>query len=244
MIVALAVVARLVAPTTSSTITVSDVDTSARSALEWFSGVRVLPRDETRRGFDDLRSCGTDDRCIAARLEQEAIDRALYVVASLETGFVSVELFARGRVGAIATEVAPIEGSVERAVGAAVAGAMRSAGHRRGARLVVDVEPREATARLGTIAIAPGDSTVVEAGLSAIDVSASGFVSERREVELTEGRETVVRVELEAEESIVESWWLWTVVGIVAASAIVVPIVATRSSGGPQPFCYGQACER
>lgn len=244
MLRVLAVVARLVAPMPGD-VTSGDVEAAAISSAEWFVDLRLLSRADTLALDPSLRACGTNNRCISAELEKRGIDRVLYVVASLESGFATAELLERSSSSAIATEAIEIEGSVGRAVADVVTRALSAAGHRRGARFAVDVTPENAIVRVESSTIASGEQIVVASGKQQIAVSAPGFTAERRTLELEPGQELAIHIRLESapgtddDESIFGSWWLWGGVAVAAAAAIAVPLIVFSSPGDPNTFCYG-----
>ena len=239
VLVVLAVLARLIPPTASSTVTAADVEAAASSAALWFADVRLLPREETSALEAELRSCAIDDRCIAARLAQREVDRALYVVVNLEAGFATAELLSRSADAPVATRAVAIDGPVDRAVDKAVTGALEAAGHRRGARLAIEIAPEDAIVRVDSSTIAAGEPIHLARGAHAIHASASGFVAQQRQIELAPGDDVVLHLALEEESGILGRWWLWTAIGVAAAAAIVIPIVALRSSNGAHMVCYG-----
>lgn len=174
----LAIVARLVAPA-GSELTVVDIENAARSAAEWFVELHQLPRAKMSAELDArVRDCGTDNHCVAAALEEQAIDRVLYVVVNVETGFATAEVLGRSAGTPLATEAIAIEGSAGAAVNAAVTRALIAAGEQKGARLVLDVAPVTAIVRVSRGAssstVAAGEAIFLPAGTQKIEANAPG----------------------------------------------------------------------
>ncbi len=234
-------VARLIAPTSSSTIAVGDVETAARSAAGWFVDVRLAGRDLSGALDADLRSCALDNRCFGEHLRQRGIDRALIVVVNLDASVATAELLGRDSGVALATKAVGLESGVERAVQAAVTAVLSESGERRGARLLVEVTPLGAEVRAGELEVPAGEAIYLPPGRCAIEASAAGFRSASRSIELASGDDVSLRLELEEERSVWRSWWLWTSVGAAVTAAVVVPVVALRPAG-PATICYGERC--
>ncbi len=233
----LAVVAHLVAPAASSTVTASGVESDAMAAAEWFVDVAVVPRERMLGAVEaELRGCGADNRCLAARLDQHGIPEALYVVVNPSAGVVTSELVVAG-----ISELTPIEHGVERAIADSVRRTLTSAGHRLGARVTVEVVPPEAIVR-SSAGITNGVPKVVPPGRIEIEASLAGYATERRELDAAAGSEQTLRIELE-QESVLASWWLWTIIGTAAATAIAVPL-GIALSAPTHEFCHASLpCE-
>ena len=232
----LAVVAHLIAPATSTTTSSSEVETLALSAATWFYDLEVLPREKVRGALEtDLRACGPDNRCASARLAQHGIDSALYVVVNLEARFVTIEVVKQREV---VSEITPIRADVAQAITTAVRRALGQAGHRLGARMAVEAAPAEALVRLGS-SLAPlpvGAPVVLAPGRHVLEISLDGFETERREVDLSAGEDRIVEVTLRERESVLSSWWLWSLVGVAVVSAVSVPL-AVRFSDRSHTVC-------
>jgi hypothetical protein len=239
----LAVVAHLVAPTTSSTTSATDVEAAAMAAAQWFVDIELVPAAKLRGTLGtDLRACGVDNRCAAARLGQHGIDRALYVVANLATGVLTVEVLRADPAGVAATELGQIGKDVDAAIAASVRRALIAAGHRLGGRLLLDVTPAEASVQIGTSSVSSSSPIVFEAGKHTLEVRLSGFESERREVELVAGKDLSLQLTLLEEPSVLSSWWLWTIVGVAAAAAVAVPLAVVYGRG-TDTVCHGNPPE-
>jgi hypothetical protein len=223
------VVAR-VAPLATATVSASMLESAAIAAARWFVDLAIAAPGDVPRGLEEeLRGCRNDNRCVGARLQAAGIDRALYVVANVESRpvLLSVELIAADTGRSIATELSPVRGSLSDVVGLSVRRLLSSAGHSLGARLLVDPQPVDA--RLALDPAAPLEArvpSVVPAGRYRLLADAPGHRREERELELEPGGEVTIELTLE-EKAVLETWWLWTIVGaavVIGAGAGIAAV--------------------
>jgi hypothetical protein len=235
----LVVLSWLVAPVATSSITAPDVEAAAVARASWFTDIELVARSSIPPLDQDLRTCGADTRCAAARAEQHGIDRLLYVIANISDrpGLLTVELVDAETKRTIANEVAALSGlDTAKLIGSSVEKALASAGHQLGARLTVNAHPADTvivtdpsgrTPFAGSAVLAPGDYEVI--------ATREGYETERRTVALERGADVVLDLPLEEEGSVLTSWWLWTTIGVAVAAAVVIPVVVLRE-GELDPF--------
>lgn len=240
------VFARCVAPPTS-TLAVSEVELAAAAAVGWFVDLALVPRGRAGHALDqELRACGTDDRCAAARLSKHGVERGLYVVVDSIAGLASVEVVDADRGRVLASDLVPLEPDLG-VVEPLARKVLVEAGHRLGGRLIVEVTPSDAAVVIDPPgdAVVPGAPVTLAPGPHAIEVSAVEYETERRTVELRAGAVEILELDLEEESSVVSSWWLWTIVGVaVVAGGATLAAVLSRSGDDTVSACYASPGER
>lgn len=84
----------------------------------------------------------------------------------------------------------------------------------------------------------PGPTADLPIGVHTLEVAKAGFVTDRRDVVVSRGETTVVRVELE-EQPLLSQWWFWTAVGggsaVALAAGATIGTVAILALGEPPP---------
>ena len=225
-------IVRVVGPPETTASVTSDIERGTRTALAWFIDARpIADRQERAAATRAIRACGDDNRCVAARLRQYAIDRGVYVVANLAVtpALVTVEVLDSAGGRTVGRTLANLDTAQVRPVTKrAVAKAMRKAGHRLGGRVDAQGTPGDAELVLQNAA---GDfvdvAALLEPGTYRLDVQRDGFESDNQPVEVRPGRTAAVTFRLEEKDPIWTKWWLWTAAAVVVGGAVTAAVIAT-----------------
>jgi hypothetical protein len=192
--------------------------------------------------------CRGDPRCVAARLAEASVDLVLLVGVNhrLKPALLSVQLIDVRASKTLSSEAWP-ESEAGDGVAAELVAELRRAldraGHPLGARLVLDLLPREAAAEAGEVHLPPGlgpIEAVVPVGRRHLRIWAEGHQSAERELDLEAGKELSLSIQLEKESSVWSSPWLWIGVGAVAGGAVGTALFL-RGHGDPSyTICQGK----
>jgi hypothetical protein len=222
----------------------------AASAASYALGLTIVAASEmleTKLG-DQIRDCGAEVRCIAARLKNADVALALLIVADLglRPPLVTARVVDAEREKVISTSIAEVSaGGLSLAVKTAAAKSLERAGFVIGGRLAIDTSPPSARVQIGHSST-PGTPNlfVVGAGVHEVSASHDGYTSTSTRALVRAGRDTRVWLELAPSESILGSPWFWVAVaGVALAAGGAVFFFAPGS--GPRPLCQSRdgTCE-
>jgi hypothetical protein len=172
-----------------------------------------------------IRSCGPELSCICAASSSLPADLLLVLLASVDRDpvLLGVRLIDRNicKIVGQAVKEAKADAELGPVVTALAAGVLEKSGYPRLARVKFQLEPADAIVAAPdsmSMDYADAKSFTGKPGKHTVVVSANGYIPQTIEVELDGEKE--MRVSLDAEASIIESPWLWIIVGVAAAGAV------------------------
>lgn len=174
---------------------------------------------------DELRDCGADARCVAARLDRAGIDVGALLVVNLtaQPPLIALRLIDTARSVVLAERATLVRAGPESllaVVGAEFAELLQSGGYPMSGRVALEVVPAEVKVRVEGEEVA-GSVFVVSPGQRQISISADDYVETSTSVRVTALQESRVVLRLEPEPPIYASPWFWAGAVAVIAGAVV-----------------------
>jgi hypothetical protein len=230
--------------------TISSIYDDVAAAAVMRIGVRVISYEEmfaaSEEGLGDrVRDCGSDTACVASRLRlfNARLGLVLVLDFSSKPALIRLQLLDTGDSRLVQASVGEVSGGKEE-ISANIrkrAGELLDAAkYTRAGRVLVDVSPPNARVSLGGLEPDPGTPnrfTVAPGSYTAI-AALDGWSSAQGQVTVESGQEAKISLELNEETSILESPWLWAVIGAVAIGTGIGIAVATDKD--PKVLCLVQ----
>jgi hypothetical protein len=197
------------------------------------------PRESERR----IEDCGTDASCLASFLSAFDARYGLLVVLNfaLPPPLIGVRLVDTHERRIVASFAGPAERDPIAAVKAQVGRMLDEAGHRQLGRVLVRTDPADAEV---SIENAVPRSTaphvyLLEPGTHRVSARREGHQDASATAEAKAGEHLELQLELPKieETRVLESWWLWTIIGGAVVAGTVTAIVLTTR--GPDQICVG-----
>jgi hypothetical protein len=217
--------------------------------LSFRLGVRAVAKQALESPHSEIpqaiRACGSDDGCVVARLEASDISAGLLAVLNLSSSHPLLSLRIVRRGGARAQLVEPVKPG-ERSMIRALAGRLFDrAGWPLAGRIAVETSPVDAKVTVLDASSAEpdleGNVFKVPPGVVRVLAERDGYLREESSVHVTAGREERVILELKRQASLLESPWLWVIIGVAAAGA-GAGAVAIGTNRAKSCFCIGPPC--
>lgn len=204
-----------------------------------------------------VKDCGPDVPCIARRLRALRARWGLVIVLdrTLSPAVLGLQLIDTNNselIGRTVDELGDDESALKRIENRSRE-LLTRAGYAERGRIVVQVEPAEATVKLSGDASTPArphhpvgrpePTWTLPAGQYQITASHPDFVPQSQTVDVHNGREARLIIMLEEEKTIWSSPWLWVAVGVVVAGAVTATALATSPADSRICVSYeGRPC--
>lgn len=224
-----------------------------------FSLPHTIERTRLRDRLD-ASTCGSDARCLAARIAEAGARRALLVIVDRRSSpqVLRAEIIdgTKGLARASASvriEPARRGEALADAVRSSVTRVLSEAGYVLGGRVVVETFPEDADVAID--GVFPGSrrdfrpsnprdvgareslrwgsrqvTFTVQAGVHVVGVERDGHAASSTEVVVRSGAETRVKVVMARARSLIESPWLWAGIGALLIAGATATAVALRSN--------------
>jgi hypothetical protein len=232
----LGIVSNLVAPPDKDPeLTALGVHDACAHVASFAARLIPLSRSEMLQGEldEELRDCGSDARCISARLEAAEIDLGAILVVNLavEPPLITMRLIDTERRAVLAeraTAVARGDRTLAQLVSSEFAELLERGGHPALGKLIVEAAPVEAQVKIETAPdarlSAPG-AFILPPGRHRITASADDHADTSTSVLVERLRESRIAMRLEEDAAIWESPWFWAAVAGAAAAGVAAGLI-------------------
>lgn len=213
----------------SAVISGADLAITHRASVAMIRPEEVFSRADAATRAED---CAGELRCLSGWLEGVKARLGVVVIVSAARDRVSLELIDAAEQRTLGQRTGAFSGGALRdRVRAWLSELLDAAGHPELGRLQVIVPP-DAALRLDGVPVAITDSKAelaIARGVHQLVVTAPGHLPRELEVSVEQGQTRSLKVELEAEPTLLESPWLWIGVGAVAvATGALIGVLAAR----------------
>lgn len=234
------VVARHVGEPPVDSTSVLELEAAGAAAVAWFPALAARQRRDLEVSDEHLRGCGPDPQCLARVLEPTDVRHVVFVILDFrrDPAVVTAQVLDLSKRAAVATHFDMSGRFPKSSTKTLVRKCLVDAGHSVGAKVTVDVSPADADVRVGDRAVDSGVSAAFEPGTYDVVATAEGYEPTETITELVRDDHRKLSLELEASPTVVETWWFWTAVGVVAAGATVGTLAATGAFES-STICYG-----